>query len=82
VDKTELLDYILGYNKGLIKVFLGDIQQKTEESHKKINEVEVAYQQNVKNKFLKSLKLFGLSQETSIENKLQIKLRQIADHIN
>ncbi|MBN3944620.1 hypothetical protein [Nostoc sp. NMS9] len=82
VDKTELLDYILGYNKGSIKVFLGDIQQKTDESSKKINEVEVAYQQNVKSKFLKSLKLFGLSQETTIENKLQIKLRQIADHIN
>ncbi len=81
VDKIEVRDYLLGYNDNLIKIFSASIKQLHNNS-KQINEVDEAYRQNVKIPFLKSLKLFGLSQETTPENKLQIKLQQIADSIN
>jgi hypothetical protein len=95
VEKKEVVSYIFGYNDDIIKRFLNSIHNSNNQNkhpinknepannqyEPSINEVHAAYLQNVKSPFLKALKLFGLSQETGTDNKLQTKLQQIADSI-
>ena len=87
VEKIEVRDYICGYNNDSIKRIeqlsnkSNQINEQLSDKPNQINEVDEAYKQNVKTPFLKSLKLFGLLQENTIENRLQNKLQQIADSI-
>ncbi|AFY30687.1 hypothetical protein [Calothrix sp. PCC 7507] len=75
VNQQEVRDYLLGYKDTSIKRFLGSIKQKA------INEVYEAYHQEVKLPFLKALKLFGLWKDEANNNKLEIKLKEIADSL-
>ncbi|WP_177176287.1 hypothetical protein [Trichormus sp. NMC-1] len=81
VKKPEVINYILGYSDDIINIFSASTQQSNNKDELLINEVHRAYVQNVKSPLLKALKLFGLSKETGIYNKLQTKLQQIAESI-
>ena len=74
-------DYLLGYNKNSINRFLGNIKQLNNNSGKTINPVYEAYSQDVKLPFLKALKLFGLWREEETNNKLESKLKEIANSL-
>ncbi|WP_026100496.1 hypothetical protein [Fortiea contorta] len=75
VNQQEVRDYLLGYNNDAIKQFLGNIKQLN-------NEVDEAYLQGVKLPLLKALKLFGLWKEETSDNKLESKLKEIADSLD
>ncbi|PHJ63063.1 hypothetical protein VF14_06480 [Nostoc linckia z18] len=81
VYQQEVCDYLLGYNNNSINRFLGTIKQLSNDSGKTINVVYEAYRQDVKLPFLKALKLFGLWREQETNNKLESKLKEIADSL-
>ncbi|MEH2057046.1 MAG: hypothetical protein V7K97_12970 [Nostoc sp.] len=81
VNQQEVRDYLLGYNQDSIKRFLGNFDKLKNDSEQITNEAYQAYYQDVKLPFLKALKLFGLWRQEVNQNKLEIKLQEIADSL-
>ncbi|MEH1765727.1 MAG: hypothetical protein V7K76_31710 [Nostoc sp.] len=81
VDQQEVRDYLLGYNEDSIKRFLGNFDKLKKDSEQITNEAYQAYSQDVKLPFLKALKLFGLWRQEVNQNKLEMKLQEIADSL-
>lgn len=81
VEQQEVRDYLLGYNKDSIKRFLGNFKKLKNDSEEINNEAYQAYLQDVKLPFLKALKLFGLWRQEVNHNKLESKLKEIADSL-
>lgn len=80
VEKEEVCDYLLGYNKDAIKRFSATINHP-DKDNKTTNTVYETYCQNIKTPFLKALKFFGLWKEVETNNKLESKLNEIADSL-
>ena len=69
------------YSKDSLKRFLGNIKPLSNDSEQIINQAYEAYRQDVKLPFFKALKLFGLWRQEADDNKLEIKLQEIADSL-
>ncbi|MHC5937685.1 hypothetical protein [Nostoc sp.] len=78
VNQQEVRNYLLGYNKDSLKRFLGNIKQLSNDSEQIINQAYEAYRQDIKSPFFKALKLFGLWRQETDDNKLEMKLQEIA----
>jgi hypothetical protein len=74
VEKSEVIEYLLGYKQDLIRAFSGKAESDC-------NSVTKAYIEQVKNKLTNALKLFGLLQEDQSENELNTTLQKLADFI-
>ncbi|MHC5820303.1 MAG: hypothetical protein ACYT04_31645 [Nostoc sp.] len=81
VNQQEVRDYLLGYNEDSIKRFLGNIKNLKNDSEQITNEAYQAYSQDVKLPFFKALKLFALWKQEVNHNKLEMKLKEIADSL-
>ncbi|MEH2378247.1 MAG: hypothetical protein V7K27_04980 [Nostoc sp.] len=81
VNQQEVRDYLLGYNEDSLKRFLGNIKKLSNDSEQIINQAYEAYCQDVKSPFFKALKLFGLWRQEADDNKLEMKLQEIADSL-
>ncbi|MEH2293969.1 hypothetical protein [Nostoc sp.] len=81
VNQQEVRNYLLGYNKDSLKRFLGNIKQLSNDSEQIINQAYEAYRQDIKSPFFKALKLFGLWRQETDDNKLEMKLQEIADSL-